>query len=90
MMKWIDDAKRFHKMDTYQHQQYHPFDGDTIDRLIAIAERAEWANYDGHDNLYQCPLCLQFNPRRGGYKHIDINHLGHEKDCPYSDEWKGV
>lgn len=55
---------------------------DMVDRLIAITERSEWAEFDGivHDKTgikhWYCSLCSRYQDD------------GHDDFCHYSDNWK--
>ncbi len=59
-----------------------------LDRLIAIVERAENNGSGGFSYYYcsvcKCPLSKKFE---GAPTVYDL--LGHDNDCPYSDEYKG-
>jgi hypothetical protein len=62
---------------------------DMLDRLIAIADKAEnlyqWTDYDFCDAVgagadHQCPICF-------GTDANSLNVIEHNKTCPYSDDW---
>lgn len=70
-MKWLEGIKRRIWFQTIWTSE----DWKNLDRLISIAEGAEWGAGSIIDGIY-CPVC------KGPRKH------GHEKYCPYSDEYK--
>jgi len=75
-MKWLKELKA--DMDgQYDYDSrmiaYHE---NTIFRLIAIAEKAE-----------RC-VPMDFEPDQCPFNCSYINMDGHDKDCPYSDEWR--
>lgn len=84
-MKWLDELKTIRDK-PIRHEGYRKIMKFTLswkqlDRLIEIAEGAEWGDYSiGQMYDYGCLFCK-------AEKNADDKH---EPICPYSDEWKKV
>jgi len=88
-MKWLDrldDLRTYYRDESFV-SKVHKGDKRTmkvwlnyedVDRLIEIAERAEFL-YNKYDDKY-CVICGSEAPPR--------YDMVHEADCPYSDEWR--
>jgi len=84
MSKWLDEGKKLLCLSQAEStNRYIRIEAShnmedwmwaNIDRLVAIAEGAEWQ--DGINKPDYCPFCGRWESE------------GHKSDCLYSDEWE--
>ena len=85
-MKWLEALKMLRHGHNHQDDTNPPpfmyVELNKLDRLIEIAERAEWGDKsDPFVNV--CSIC--------GYDQVQFGKDGeHNITCPYSDDWKKI